>query len=114
MNTRFQKKAGKRWTWRSPDGHTRNEIDYIMTDKLSMVTDVNLSDHRILIGSVKLNSRAEKRKLLNKNTLPSVDTQTIGTKKNAFQLELKNRFAALEELDDIAKQTKGQKKYHRL
>ena len=27
MNTHFQKKAGKRWTWRSPDGHSKNEID---------------------------------------------------------------------------------------
>ena len=26
MNTQFQKKAGRRWIWRSPDGHTRNEI----------------------------------------------------------------------------------------
>ena len=42
MNTQFQKKAGRRWTWRSPDGHTRNKIDYIMTDKPSMVTDVTL------------------------------------------------------------------------
>ena len=40
MNTKFQKKAGRRLTWISPDGNTKNEIDYIMTDKLSMVTDV--------------------------------------------------------------------------
>ena len=33
MNTQFQKTAGRRWTWRSPDGNTKNEIDYIMTDK---------------------------------------------------------------------------------
>ena len=40
MNTQFQKKGGRRWTWRSPDGNTKNEIDYIMTDKPSMVTAV--------------------------------------------------------------------------
>ena len=135
MNTQFQKKAGRRWTWRSPDGHTRNEIDYIMTDKPSMVTDVTVinrinigSDHRMVMGSITLNIRAERRKLLNKNTRTRVDTQMIGTKKNTFQLELKNRFPALEEHDDmdslnknmteiiqqsamsIAKQTKRQKK----
>ena len=38
--------------------------------------------------------------LLTKNTQTRVDTQMIGTKKNYFQIELKNRFAALE-LDDI-------------
>ena len=135
MNTQFQKKAGRRWTWRSPDGHTKNEIDYIMTDKPSMVTDVSVinffnigSDHRMVMGSITLNTRAERRKLLNKNTRTRVDTQMIGTKKNTFQLELKNRFTVLEEHDDmgslnknmtemiqqsamsIAKQTKKQKK----
>ena len=130
----FQKKAGRRWTWRSPDGNTKNEIDYIMTDKPSMVTDVTVinrvnigSDHRMVMGSITLNTRAERRKLLNKNTRTRVDTQMIGTKKNTFQLELKNRFTALEEHDDmdslnknmtemiqqsalsIAKQTKKQK-----
>ena len=41
------------------------------------------------------------RKLLNKNTRTRVDTQMIGTQKNTFQLELKNRFTALEEQDDM-------------
>ena len=135
MNTQFQKKAGRRWTWRSPDGHTRNEIDYIMTDKPSMVNDVTVfnrinigSDHRMVMGSITLNTISERRKLLNKNTRTRVDTQMIGTKKDTFQLVLKNRFTALEEHDDmgslnknmtemiqqsamsIAKQTKKQKK----
>ena len=79
------------------------------------------------MGSNALNTRAERRKLLNKNTRTRVDTQMIGTKKNTFQLELTNRFTALEEHDDmdsinknmtemiqqsalsIAKQTKKQK-----
>ena len=108
MNTQLQKKAGRRWTWRSPDGNTKNEIDYIMTDKPSMVTDVtvinrvnNGSDHRMAMGSITLNTRAERRNLLNKNTRTRVDAQMIGTKKNTFQLELKNRFTALEEHDDM-------------
>ena len=67
MNTQFQKKAGRRWTWRSPDGNTKNEIDYIMTDKPSIVTGVTVlnrvnigSDHRMAMGSITLNTRAEK------------------------------------------------------
>ena len=97
-----------RWTWRSPDGRITNEIEYMMTDKPSMVTDVTvvnrintIRDHRMVMGSVTLNIRAESRKLLNKNTRTIVDTQLIGTKKNTFQLELENRFTALEERDDI-------------
>ena len=89
-----------------------------------MVRTVQL--HKLFITV--LNTRAERRKLLNKNTRTIIGTQMIGTKKNAFQLELKNRFTALEEHDDIdslnkkmtemtqqsamniAKQTKIQKK----
>ena len=118
----------------SSRGNTKSEIDYIMTDKPSMVTDVTVinrvnigSDHRMVMASITLNTRAERRKFLNKNTRTRVDTQMIGTKKNTFQLELKNRFTALEEHDDmdslnknmtemiqqsalsIAKQTKKQK-----
>ena len=106
-----------------------------------MVTDVTVtnlinieSDHMMVMGSIMLDTRAERRKLLNKNTRTRVDTQMIGTKKNTFQLELKHRFTALEEHDDmdslntnmtemiqqsamsIAKQAKKKKsrKYHRL
>ena len=31
-NTFFKKRDKKRWTWRSPNDRTRNEIDYILTD----------------------------------------------------------------------------------
>ena len=96
MNTQFQKKAGRRWTWRSPDGNTKNEIDCIVTDNPSMVTDVTVinrvnigSDHRMVMGSITLNTRAERRTLLNNNTRTRVDTHMIGTKNNTFQLELK-------------------------
>ena len=89
-------KAGRRWTWRSPDGITKN--DYIMTDKPSMVTDVTVinrvnigSDHMMVMGSITLNTRAERRTLLNKNTRTRVDTEIIGTKKNTVQLELKKQ-----------------------
>ena len=78
MNTQFQKKAGRSWTWRSNDGNTKNEIDYVITDTPSMVTDVTVinrvsigSDHRMVMGSITLNTRAERRKLLNKNTRTS-------------------------------------------
>ena len=53
------------------------------------------------MGSITINTRAERRKLLNKNTRTRVDTQMIGTKKNTFKLELKNRFTGLEEHDDM-------------
>ena len=49
------------------------------------------------MGSITLNTRAERRKLLNNNTRTRVDTQMIGTKKNKFQKWL----TALEEHDGM-------------
>ena len=79
-----------------------------MTDTSNMVTDVTVinrinigSDHRMVIGSITLNTRAERRTLLNNITRTRVDTEIIGTKMITFQLELKNRFTALEEHDDM-------------
>ncbi len=43
---------------------------------------------------------AERRKRLKKNAQRRVDIQMIGTKKNAFQLVLTNKFTELGELDD--------------
>ena len=90
-NIQFQKKAGRRWTWRSPGGNIKNEIEYIMTDKPSMLTDVTVinridivSDHIMAMGFVTLNTIAERRKLLNNNTKTRVHTQMIGTRKNTF------------------------------
>ena len=84
MNTQFQKKAGRRWTWRSPVGNTKNEIDYIMTDKPSMVTDVTVinrvnigSDHRMVMGSITLNTRAERNQNQNQKCFYSILTKSI-------------------------------------
>ncbi|XP_028178547.1 craniofacial development protein 2-like [Ostrinia furnacalis] len=55
MNSFFQKPPHRKWTWMSPDGSTRNEIDFIMTTKRRMFSDVSVinrvktgSDHRIV------------------------------------------------------------------
>ena len=42
MNTMFQKKAEMGWTWKSPNGETKAEIDYILTNRSDIVTDVTV------------------------------------------------------------------------
>ena len=50
-NSFFKKKPGRKWTWRSPDYETKNEIDYFLTNKISTVKNVEVinkvkgSDH---------------------------------------------------------------------
>ena len=53
------------------------------------------------MGSLTLNTRPERRKLLNKNTQTIVGSQLSGKKKTTFQLKLNKIFTALEERDDI-------------
>ena len=72
-----------------------------MVTNVTVKNRINIgSDHIMVMGSVTLNTRVERRKLINKNTQTRVDTQMNETK-NTFQLELKNRFTALEEHDDM-------------
>ena len=102
MNTLFEKKAGMRWTWRSRDGNTiKNEIDYIITDKPSMVTDVTVinrtdigSDHMMVMGCVTLNTRGKRRKLITKIHKQELTLKCL--ERSVSTLNKKNRFTSLE------------------
>lgn len=42
MNTFFKKRPSRKWTWVSPDGRTKNEIDYIISSHMQNITDVTV------------------------------------------------------------------------
>ena len=50
MNTMFQKKAGRRWTWKSSNGVRKTEIDYILTNRPDIATVVTVIN-QVNIGS---------------------------------------------------------------
>ena len=113
MNIMFQKKAGRRWTWKSPNDVTKTDIGYLLTNKPDIVTDVTVinqvnigSDHKLVMSNIKLDIEAERKTLMTKK-LPRVDATRIGSKKIEFQLELINRFETLHELDDIDTMSKS-------
>ena len=94
MNTMFQKKAGRK----SPNGVTKTETDYILTNRPDIVTDVTVihqvntgSDHRMVMSNIKLDVEVERQTLMTKRP-PRVDATQIGQKKIELQLELRNRF----------------------
>lgn len=73
MNSFFPKRPNRRWTWRSPDGRTKNEIDFIITDKRYIVKDVSVlnkvttgSDHRIVRVKLMIDVGKERHKLIKK------------------------------------------------
>lgn len=54
-NTMFKKSPKLRWTWMSPDGNTKNEIDYIATNTPRIIENCSVisslkhpSDHRLV------------------------------------------------------------------
>ena len=105
MNTMFQKKARRRWTWKSLTGVTKTEIDNILTNRpyididVIVINQVNIgSDHRLVMCNIKLDVEVERKTLMR---LPRVDATRIGSKKIEFQLDLRNRFETIQGLDDI-------------
>ena len=75
-NTYFQHKLIHKKTWRSPDGKTLNEIDYICVNNRwkSSLRDVRVkrgadigSDHYLLVTTVKLRLKRKKREKTDKD-----------------------------------------------
>lgn len=50
-NNFFKQHPIRKWTWASPDGITKNEIDFIMTDKKWKLKDVQASSLLYSINS---------------------------------------------------------------
>ncbi|KAK6740345.1 hypothetical protein RB195_008671 [Necator americanus] len=66
-NSQFQKPSSLRWTWESPGGGRRNEIDHIIVSKSFCLTEVAVvrtfytgSNHRLFRGRFSFTRRAEK------------------------------------------------------
>ncbi|XP_048484817.1 uncharacterized protein LOC125490255 [Plutella xylostella] len=106
MNSFFEKQPQRKWTWASPDGRTKNEIDFIMTDKRHIFRDVSVinrfktgSDHRLLRGTLNINFKLERRRLVKSTLRPTLNQIRAGN--TSFQRELQSRFESLETTTDI-------------
>jgi hypothetical protein len=78
----FKNKLENKWTWQSPDGRTKNDIDFILSDKVEDIVKIavinNLafdSGHKMVRATV--NVRKE-----DKNSKSDTSNQTHSTKKN--------------------------------
>uniref|UniRef100_A0A3P9KP93 Endonuclease/exonuclease/phosphatase domain-containing protein n=1 Tax=Oryzias latipes TaxID=8090 RepID=A0A3P9KP93_ORYLA len=105
-NTFYRKRKIRKWTWISPNGETRNEIDYILANK-NMIQNVNVikrvnigSDHRMVRSKIKMNTRLERMKMMRPKGV-KVNINTLKQKENEFQLKLQNRFEALQEEESL-------------
>ncbi|KAI8422945.1 hypothetical protein MSG28_014048 [Choristoneura fumiferana] len=88
------------WTWRSPDGKTKNQIDYILSSKRYIFEDVGVinmvgagSDHRIVRARLALNLKLELRRLVESNR-PSEDRKYIEVQREYYQRKLSEKLTA--------------------
>lgn len=77
MNSYNKRKFSRKWTWISPDGKRRNEIDYIITNKPKLFSNIDVvnrlnfnSDHRMLRGQLHTVKIKTSRKYKHKIKLP--------------------------------------------
>lgn len=69
LNSQFKKPANRKWTWISPSGETKNEIDFILTNKPKHFNDIKVlskfnfySDHRMVNSHLKSTPHRTSRK----------------------------------------------------
>jgi len=92
MNTWFTKHPRKLWTWKSPDGITRNQIDYITVNRRfrNTVRDIRThpeadcnSDHNMLVGKIKVKLQRLKH---HKFTSPKLDLKSLEKEKEVREI----------------------------
>ena len=105
-NTLFKKAKNRYWTWESPDGKTKNMIDLALCNKKEIISNCEVitkadkgSDHRLLRTRIKINKKLARLKSIKKQRPFRVDIQKLKVLSDTFQLNLKNRFEPLAELD---------------
>lgn len=108
LNTKFQKRIGKLWTFTYPNGQ-KSQLDYILVNRKWINSVMNCetyssfqsinSDHRIVTAEIRLSLRANKAK---QKEVPH-DWSKLRTDegiKMTFTVEVKNRFDALQDMDE--------------
>ena len=107
-NTLFKEaKPNRLWTWESPDGSTRNKIDYILIKhkwKSSVTSSRSFpsadvgSDHQLVLANIKLKLKAKEKpkrpKKYDVNKLSTPETY------NTYQVTIGGKFGPLLELPD--------------
>ena len=103
VNTWFKKHPIRLYTWKSPDGKIRNQIDYIAIDQKWKTSVIDCTtypgagcdtDHHLLLATTRLRLH----KLYNKNKLNIEELREEKTKE--FAVKVTNRFTTLGEMKE--------------
>lgn len=84
MKTYFRKKAGRKWTKRSPHGESENKIDFILSVNFDIVMDVTV------LNKLKSSDNSSKMSLKPKKGEGSVTQTQAGNQRKVRKLHPKN------------------------
>ena len=103
-NTCFKKNVNRYWTWESPNGNTKNQIDFILSSQRGIVknceviTSVDIaSDHRMVRACIHISRKLARLKFIKSKQRKKVNLLKLRERKEDFQIQLKNRFLILED-----------------
>lgn len=84
LNSMFKKPPKKKWTWMSPDGSYKNEIDYIISNFPKAFTDASVisklnfnTDHRMVRSSIRPAPPKKARKNVTSHTPGNITAESF-------------------------------------
>ncbi|XP_071646707.1 craniofacial development protein 2-like [Temnothorax longispinosus] len=106
LNTFFKKHPRRKLTWRSPDSTIKNEIDYVLATDKRICADVSTlnrfdtgSDHRLVRAKVLVDTRLERKRLMNKKVRPTL--AELRGKEEEYKTTLEQKLKPTEKLQEL-------------
>ena len=107
-NTIFNHKIEHKATWNSPDGATRNLIDYVIVNRArrSSVLDTRVyrgckvpSDHNLVVSKLRIKLKAHQKQMTNRKY--DVDRLKTEEVRREYETSIGSRFTALADREDM-------------
>ena len=112
INSFFNKKSGRKWTWKGNNSKKGTEIDFFVCSRLDIFTNVdsysdksNLSDHRIVKATTRFSTKRETSRRYVRNAWKETKRKEVDkdSLKNAIEEELEYRLPSPPSYDDLCR-----------